>query len=215
MTDKETMEQQNNQPGDPAAGAEKTQGKAFDPETADKEQWLAHIAEKDETIKSLEDRILRLAAEAENTRKRLDRERKESVTYANEKIIRELLPVLDNLEAALEHGNREEAPQGLVEGVKMTLKTFLETLDRFGCKPFDSVGQPFDPNYHEAMMQEPSAEQPDNTVLREYRKGYVLNDRLLRPAMVVVAKAPGGKPESESSESGASPDKGGRFQAKA
>ena len=149
----------------------------------------ARLAKKDEEIKTLQDRVLRLAAENENTRKRLEREKTDGICFANESFIRELLPVIDNLERAVQHAAKESDPEALLEGVRMTLKAFADTLEKFGCKAFESVGKPFDPNFHEAVMQQESSEEPENTVLQEFRKGYTLNERLLRPAMVVVSKA--------------------------
>jgi molecular chaperone GrpE len=148
------------------------------------------LARKEEEVNQLNNRLLRMAAELENTRKRLEREKSEGITYANEVLIRELLPVIDNLERALQHGDRDADFQGLVEGVRMTLKGFLDSLGRFGCSPFESEGKAFDPNYHEAMMQQETDEYPENTVVQEFQKGYTLKDRLLRPALVIVSRAP-------------------------
>ena len=147
------------------------------------------LVKKDEEIKQLQDRILRMAAEMENTRKRLEREKSESISFANEGMMRGLLPVIDNLERALQHGEEDANCQGLLEGVRLTLKNFGEVLGKFGCVPFDSVGKTFDPNFHEAVMQQESSEYPEKTILQELQKGYTLRDRLLRPAMVIVSKA--------------------------
>lgn len=149
----------------------------------------ALISEKEEELKHAQDRVLRLAAELDNTRKRLEREKAEGVAYANETIMRELVAVIDNLERAIDHGEKEEANcKGLLEGVRMTHKSFLDVFARFGGSSFESVGKPFDPNRHEAVMQEESFEYPDMTVTREFQKGYTLRERLLRPAMVGVAR---------------------------
>lgn len=146
------------------------------------------VAEKENELKETQDRLLRLAAEFDNTRKRLEKEKVESICYANEGIMREFLPVIDNLERALEHGEKEEACQGLVEGVRLTLKGLLDAFGKFGGSQFASVGQQFDPNLHEAVTQEITSEHPDMTITREFQKGYMLRDRLLRPAMVGVAR---------------------------
>lgn len=153
------------------------------------------LAEKEEELKQAHDRILRMAADFDNTRKRLDREKTEGVLYANESILRGLLPVIDNLERALEHGDKDENCQGVIDGVRMTLKGFLDVLAKYGVNPFESVGQPFDPNRHEAVTREQTSEYPDMTVTREFHRGYTLRDRLLRPAMVAVAQNP--KTETE------------------
>jgi molecular chaperone GrpE len=146
------------------------------------------LARKDEEIKQLQDRMLRLAAEAENARKRLEREKADGITYANENILRSLLAVGDSLELAIRHSEGDVEPQALLEGVRMTHKVFLDVLARHGCVPFDSLGKAFDPNYHDAMLQQESEEYAENLIMQEYQKGYMLNDRLLRPAMVVVSK---------------------------
>ncbi len=177
---------------DAADSQDQQQAPAFDPQTATVEQWLAVLEGKDTEISQLKDRVLRMSAEMENTRKRLERERTESVNFANECIIRDLLPIIDNLERALEHAGKDVTADSLTEGVAITLKSFRDTLARFGCTSFEANGIAFDPNYHEAVMQEESGDHPENTVLRELQKGYLLHNRLLRPAMVVVSKASSG-----------------------
>lgn len=146
------------------------------------------LAAKNEEIKGLQDRVLRVAAEMENTRKRLEREKSEGICFANESLLRDLLPIVDNLERAVAHGEEEGSFQALLEGVRLTLKNFGDTLGKYGCKGFESMGKPFDPNFHEAVMQQESSEHPEKTVVQEFQKGYTLKDRLLRPAMVVVSK---------------------------
>jgi molecular chaperone GrpE len=143
---------------------------------------------KENEIKELKDRLLRVAAEAENARKRLEREKADAIAYANENMLRALLPIGDNLELAIQHGEGDTDPQALLEGIRMTRKIFLDVLAKNGCVPFDSQGKVFDPNFHEAMMQQDSPEHPEKTIIQEYQKGYMLNERLLRPAMVVVSK---------------------------
>jgi molecular chaperone GrpE len=146
------------------------------------------LDQKNEELKQLQDRMLRLAAEAENARKRLEREKADGIAYANESILRSLLSVGDSLELAIQHSDGDVDPQAVLEGIRMTRKVFLDVLARYGCVPFDSQGKTFDPNFHEAMLQQESEEYPENTIVQEYQKGYMLNDRLLRPAMVVVSK---------------------------
>lgn len=148
------------------------------------------LTEKEDEIKRLHDRILRLAAEMENTRKRLEREKSEGICFANESLMRELLTVLDNLERAITHAENGTESDSLLEGIRMIHKGFLDSLAKFGCSPFESKGETFDPNLHEAVMQQETLDEPVNVVLQELQKGYKLNDRLLRPAMVVVSKAP-------------------------
>ncbi|HEX9883677.1 MAG TPA: nucleotide exchange factor GrpE [Desulfobaccales bacterium] len=148
------------------------------------------LQEKTREVQENYDRLLRLAAEMENLRKRQERERAELLQFANENLIKELLPVVDNLELALEHGRQLEAPAPLLEGLERVHQGFLKALAKFGVAPIIGVGQPFDPAFHNAVMQEEAPEVPDRTVLKELQKGYLLQHRLLRPAMVVVARNP-------------------------
>jgi molecular chaperone GrpE len=168
--------------------AEIEKEQAFAPETADGETLLAKYREVEGELSEAQERVLRTAADAENFKKRLQREKEEQTRYANESFLRELLPVIDNLERALEH-SEGGADQGyLVEGLNMTIKGFLDTLTRFGCTQVEAAGKPFDPNFHEAVSQEESADHEPNTVLKELQKGYMLKERLLRPAMVLLSK---------------------------
>ena len=168
--------------------AEIEQEEAFDPETADGDTLLAKYRELEDKLSEAQERVLRTAADAENFKKRLQREKEEQTRYANESLMRELLPVIDNLERALEHSEAGADQGGLLEGLNMTLKGLLDTLTRFGCTPVEAAGKPFDPNFHEAVSQEESTDHEPNTVLRELQKGYMLKERLLRPAMVLVSK---------------------------
>jgi molecular chaperone GrpE len=168
--------------------AEIEQEEAFDPETADGETLLAKYRELEGELSEAQERVLRTAADAENFKKRLQREKEEQTRYANESFMRDLLPVIDNLERALEHSETGADEGGLLEGLNMTLKGFLDTLARFGCTPVETAGKPFDPNFHEAVSQEESADHEPNTVLTELQKGYMFKERLLRPAMVLVSK---------------------------
>lgn len=165
-------------------------------ELRDVEQDLAAALEE---IASLKDRMLRLAADSENFKKRMERERVTGLKYAGEQIFREMLPVVDNLERAIGLGSAEAAdPEktlaALLEGVQLTLKSLVSTLEKFEVKPIDSIGQPFDPNKQEALTMEPSETVPASHVLNEFEKGYYYKDRLLRPARVVVSS---GKPEPQ------------------
>ncbi len=158
-------------------------------ESAEPEQTLEEKLEAAELqARENHDRFLRAAAELDNFRKRKEREVSDLRKYANQALLRELLAVVDNLERALDSSRENGEPEGLTEGVGMTLKELLKIFDQFGVKPIESLQQPFDPNLHEAVMQEPSNEVPGNTVIKELQKGYMLRDRLLRPAMVVVSK---------------------------
>jgi len=136
------------------------------------------------------DRFLRISAEFENYKKRKDRETADFRKYANEVLVKELLPVIDNLERAIETSAEHDDASGcLLEGVNMTLKEIFKVFEKFAVKAVDAVGNQFAPAYHQAMMQEETEEHADNTVIKELQKGYTIHDRLLRPSMVVVAKA--------------------------
>ncbi len=135
-------------------------------------------------------RLLRAVADHDNFRKRINKEREDQEKYGAERLLRDFLPVIDNLERALSHAAAAEDASGLSDGVAMTLKQFRATLERFGVKAFESVGTPFDPERHEAIQQVETEEHPSNTVVQEFQKGYFMHDRLLRPALVVVARNP-------------------------
>jgi molecular chaperone GrpE len=158
------------------------------------EDLKAELAATEKAGKEFEDRYMRLCAEFENYKKRSAREAQDFRKFANEALIKDLLPVIDNLERAIQSSSpQENHPENfngsIIEGVQMTLNEILKVLERFHAKPIDSLGQPFDPNYHEAVGQEESDEHEDNIVVREFQRGYLLHDRLIRPAMVMVSKA--------------------------
>jgi len=152
------------------------------------DETLANLRQEAEQNRDL---YLRARADLENYRKRAQRDKEDLAKFANENILREILPVLDNLERAVEHAGRDDNAQGvLFEGVRMTVDMFGRLIERFGVVPITTVGEAFDPSRHEAVGQIESAEHAPNTVVQELQKGYLLNDRLLRPAMVMVAKTP-------------------------
>ncbi len=138
--------------------------------------------------------LLRVAADFDNFRKRTRREIDDAARRSRDDMVRELLPVFDNLERAVSHAEQAVDARSVADGVKMVLKQFLDTLSKVGIKRVESVGTPFDPNFHEAIQQIPSADQPPGTVVAEVLAGYVCDDRLVRAAMVVVAKAPPAPP---------------------
>ncbi len=166
---------------------------------------LAELQEQlQEKTKEAEDnyiRLLRLAADMENLKKRQERERAEVLQFANENLVKELLPVVDNLERALDHGRQLDAPEALMEGIDLVYQGFLKALERFCVTPIHSVGQHFDPAFHNAVMQEETSNAPDGSVIKELQKGYLMNQRLLRPAMVVVARNPQNDPSSSRNDS--------------
>jgi len=171
-----------------ASPKEKKAGKKKEVELL-KEQIAALEEEKNE----IRDSALRATAEAENFKKRLTREKEDFVKYSNEKVIKELLPVIDNLERAVDHAKEAGESGGLLEGVEMTLDLFKKSLANLGVTQVSSLGETFNPERHEAVQQIESANHEPNIVVSEFQKGYMLNERLIRPAMVVVSKAPADK----------------------
>ena len=145
---------------------------------------------KEQEAKSNYDRLLRQTAELENFKKRSARERDEAIRFANEYLIKDLLPVLDNLERAIAHAKVGDNRQPLVEGVEMVLKGLIDALSRHGVAPVSAMGQPFDPAKQETLDQMETDKNLPNTVVEEHQKGYLLHDRLLRPALVSIAKTP-------------------------
>jgi molecular chaperone GrpE len=145
-----------------------------------------------ETMARLQDaheRMLRSVADLENYRKRAQKEKEQIQKFGAEKILSDFLPVLDNLDRALEHSNSAADFTSLMQGVSMTRKLFEDTLAKHGVQPIPSVGHPFDPHFHEAIQQAESQDLPPNHVVSELASGYTLNDRLLRPALVIVSSA--------------------------
>ena len=152
------------------------------------------LAEAQETIAELNERIVRLTADFDNFRKRAQREKDEARQFANQGLLEKLLPVLDNFEMALTAV--KDADPSVRDGVQMILDQLLGVLKESGVEPVDAMGQPFDPNLHEALSQEETTEVEEGTVVQQVQRGYKLNDRLVRPARVVVAKAPGAAEEA-------------------
>jgi molecular chaperone GrpE len=148
------------------------------------------LEEKEKEAKENLDRLLRVAADFENYKKRAVREKEDWTKFANEDLIRAILPFIDNLERAVNHAEKVVDTGVLIEGIKLTLQQIHQTLNRFGLTPFESVGKPFDPARHEAMLVvETDRHEPDQ-VVEEFQRGYLLNERLLRPATVSVSKSP-------------------------
>jgi molecular chaperone GrpE len=148
---------------------------------------------KEEEAKNNYDRFIRQTAEIENFKKRAIRDKEDAIRYANEALVRELLPVVDNLERAILHAKGVGNGESLVEGVEMILKGLFDALGKHGVSQISAVGQPFNPQLHEAMAQVESDTGAPNTVLEEHQRGYVLRERLLRPALVTVVKGPKSK----------------------
>lgn len=179
------IKRQDEQPQDGEAAANQAPGEDAGPGGAE-EALAALVAERDE----FKDRMLRLAAETDNFKKRAEREKADFLRRANEGLVRDLLPVLDNLERAMGHSEEQGNQDSLTAGLALTHQGLLKVLERHGLERVEALGLPFNPEVHEAMMQQEDPTQEENTVLNELQKGYLFQGRLLRPAMVVVSKRP-------------------------
>ena len=149
------------------------------------------MARMQQEVEQANDMMLRLAAELDNYKKRVAKERESLIRYAAQDVLQELIPVLDNFERAIEAAGKSKDFDSFLEGVKMIYKNMYDVMGRKGLARIDAVGETFDPNIHEAVMQVTSQEHPENIVVEELQKGYVLHDRVIRPSMVVVSKGKG------------------------
>lgn len=185
----ETAAEEVQQATDNAAGAE--DAAAIDESTQRIYELESALSDAQATIKEQQESVLRARAEMENARRRAETEVEKARKFALERFAGELLPVLDNLERAIELGDAtNELVKPLLEGVEMTLKGFVNSVDKFGLKVINPQGEAFNPEQHQAMSMQESAELAPNTVMAVMQKGYELNGRLLRPAMVMVSRAP-------------------------
>jgi len=163
------------------------------PEAGEAEAPGDELAALQAELEELRDQALRAQAEAQNVKRRAEQDVEKARKYALERFCGELLPVVDNLERALESASGEdEVLKPIAEGVDLTLKSFQDALRKFQIEPVDPVGEPFDPQMHQAMSMVENPDAEPNTVMAVMQKGYTLHGRLVRPAMVLVSKAPGG-----------------------
>jgi len=174
------------------------ESKAGDEREKEIEELKKKLEEREKEARENHDRLLRVAADLENYKKRAMKEREEWARFANEDLIKAVLPFIDNLERAVDHSEKTEDVQSLVKGVKLTLQQLFQTLNKFGVSTFESLGKPFDPTVHEAMLLVETNQHEPNHVVQEFQRGYLLNDRLLRPATVSVSKPP--EKEAQKSE---------------
>ena len=142
-----------------------------------------------EELKEMSEKYLRLYAEFDNYKKRVNKDKEELLKYGQESLLYELLTVIDNLELALKHAS-DEVSTGLIQGVEITYKELMKTLEKFGLTAVDAEGENFDPSVHHAMSQVERDDVEENIVVEEYRKGYKLKDKVLRPSLVSVSKKP-------------------------
>ncbi len=184
---------------DPSAGSESG---ALTPEETELSRLRTELQEKSREGERLSDRLLRALAEFENYKKRVARERGEFVRMAQEEILLEFLPILDNLERALRVARTDAAvtdpvAEKFLEGVEMIVRLFQATLEKRGVTPIEAIGQVFDPAFHQAVQRVESPDGRDNIVIEEVQRGYLLEGRVLRPAMVKVAQGRGGSERGE------------------
>jgi len=153
-----------------------------------KDQLIEKISEVQASADTNMDNYLRSQAEMENMKKRFQKDKQDLIKYGNETLTKQLLPVADNLEKALDHSEDENSIEALREGVDLTLKGLMNVLEKAGVEVVEAVGAPFDPNFHEAVSEQEDDRAAPGTVLKELQKGYLLNQRLVRPAMVIINK---------------------------
>ena len=161
-----------------------------EPSPSEIEKLPQDLAAKELEAKKNYDLYLRQVADLENFKKRVAREKEEAIRYENEALVKDLLPILDNLERAVEHAELGDNGKPLLAGIEMVLKGFLEVLEKHGVTQISAKGEPFNPQKHEAFAQVESKDHEPNTVVQELHKGYFLRDRLLRASLVSVAKLP-------------------------
>ncbi|MER3422171.1 MAG: nucleotide exchange factor GrpE [Nitrospiraceae bacterium] len=166
------------------------------------EESAHELFAKNEEIKALQDKYLRLAAEFENYKRLAQRDQREFAKFANETLLKELLPIVDNLQRAIAFAKAGPGSEGLIQGVELTLKQFRETLAKFGVREIPSIGQAFDPSLHQAVSQVETSDAAANAIVDEHQKGYLLHDRVLRASMVTVAAPPAENADRAQSQEG-------------
>ena len=169
---------------------DETQEKRESTPEAPTEVTAAEVDELKRQLAEKHDRLLRAVAEVDNVKRRTQREREDYVRYANEGLVRDLLPIIDNFDRALEAARAAQEAAKVVEGVALIQRELLKVLERVGVTRYSAIGERFDPNRHDAAGRVVSATQAPDTVVAELTAGYLLNGRVLRPAQVVVAAAP-------------------------
>ncbi|MBE9547749.1 MAG: nucleotide exchange factor GrpE [Proteobacteria bacterium] len=160
-----------------------------EPAEEDIKNLLAKLEEKEKEAAENYDKFLRASAELDNYKKRVAKERADLIRYGNETLIKDMLPIIDSLDRALEHAGNSEDFDAFIKGLTLVQEQFLGCLEKHGVEMVQSTGLDFDPNMHEAMLQVESENHEENKIVEEFEKGYLLNGRLLRPARVSVSKS--------------------------
>jgi molecular chaperone GrpE len=148
------------------------------------------VAQLQRELQEAQDRVLRAQAELENMRRRMRREAEEERKFATQPLLTDLLSVLDNIQRAVQAAEKSPEGAGLLEGVRLVAQQLSNVLENHNCRRIAALGSPFDPQYHEALTQQPSLDYPPNTVMHVHQDGYQLHDRVIRPAQVVVSSSP-------------------------
>jgi len=182
----------------PDGGSEVSEGNEEKPlEKLTRKDLLARARELRESAKKNYELYLRSQAEVQNIKRRAKKDKEEWVKFSNENLIKQLLPVMDNLENAILHAKDDNAVGPLKEGVELTLKGLRDTLEKAGLEEVKAAGEAFDPNFHQAVSEQPDETAAPGQVIHVLQKGYTLNQRLIRPAMVVVSSGPGAQESSQ------------------
>jgi molecular chaperone GrpE len=167
------------------------------------EQMAEQLVKENE---ELQDKFVRLMADFDNYRKRASKEKSDVIQFGNEGLLKDILPIIDNIERLLTYSYREGSWKSFQEGIELLLAEINKTLATYGVEPIEALGKAFDPNIHQAMQRSETDEVEANTVLEVYQKGYLYRGRLLRPSLVVVAVSPKAKEEAEEEEGAPGPD---------
>ncbi len=161
------------------------------PPTGNREESPEQLVDAlEQQLTDLRQRELKAQAELENFRKRILRDTESQIKFSPMPLVRDLLDVVDNLHRAIESSSAAAGAEGLIEGVKMVEQQLATVLAKHSCKPIDSLGKAFDPNFHQAIAQQPSAEYPAGTIMQVVSFGYLMHDRVIRPSMVIVSTGP-------------------------
>ncbi len=188
VKDKEVDIEDTKGQAEPEVETEPRESREIPLEKMAKAELIEKVKEVQQVAEKNFDLYLRSQAEIENVRKRVQKEKTELAKFSNESLIKQLLPVADNLEKAIAHCEAGNSFDSLKEGVELTLKGLMDTLEKAGLEEVKSVGEPFDPNFHEAVSEQEESSVKPGTVIQELQKGYLLNERLIRPSMVIISK---------------------------